>query len=154
MCVAVAGAVRVEGAAAMRTFLVNGLFLHSSRAWLMQHGKSALDSRASQLGSAPSSVVDQPSQKRTISDEDRAAMKRMRARYTPKFFRSSDVRGSIRSHGAAVMEKIYSGLSEEAFRENGNLRETGDACPERDCKSDLSDSDDEPPMCLDGPDDA
>ena len=102
----------------------------------------------------PSSQTAAPSRKRTITKEDRAAMKRMRARYTPKFFRCSAVRGSIRRHGAAAMEKVYSGLSEEAFRENGKLRETGDACPERDCKSDLSDSDDEPPMCLDGPDDA
>ena len=51
-----------------------------------------------------------PCRKRAITDDDRAAMKRMRATYMPSFLKHETPRTMIRRHGAARMEKVYADL--------------------------------------------
>ena len=88
-----------------------------------------------------------PSRKRTISEDDHTAMKRMRATYVPSFFKNEIRRSMIKAHGAARMEIVYAG-----FRTGlaDMLRQKGEASGE------ISESDDEVSICMipsDGPDD-
>ena len=84
-----------------------------------------------------------PSRKRAISEDDRAAMKRMRATYVPAFFKHETRRSMIKRHGAVSMEKVYAcchaGLA-DMLRPTG-----GGACD--DCESDSEVS-----ICDDGSD--